>query len=50
VQFFKNTTNKRNDEYGGSVDNRCRFPLEARHPPSFDIVSCSCSLSTCDGD
>jgi len=27
-QFLQTTTNERTDEYGGSVDNRVRFPLE----------------------
>lgn len=26
--FFSPLTNRREDEYGGSVDNRCRFPLQ----------------------
>lgn len=27
-EFLRDGTNKRNDEYGGSIENRCRFPLE----------------------
>lgn len=27
-QFIQDTCNKRTDEYGGSVENRCRFALE----------------------
>jgi 2,4-dienoyl-CoA reductase-like NADH-dependent reductase (Old Yellow Enzyme family) len=27
-QFNKSSTNKRTDEYGGSIENRCRFALE----------------------
>ena len=27
-QFLKDTVNKRTDEYGGSIENRCRFPLQ----------------------
>ncbi|XWS24608.1 hypothetical protein CRYUN_Cryun28dG0117600 [Craigia yunnanensis] len=27
-QFFKDQVNDRTDEYGGSLENRCRFPLE----------------------
>lgn len=27
-QFLSNTSNDRTDEYGGSIDNRCRFALE----------------------
>ncbi|GAA6058906.1 hypothetical protein JCM10212_002858 [Sporobolomyces blumeae] len=27
-QFLQTNSNKRTDEYGGSVENRCRFPLE----------------------
>ncbi|KIY70962.1 FMN-linked oxidoreductase [Cylindrobasidium torrendii FP15055 ss-10] len=27
-QFFQDVCNKRTDAYGGSVENRCRFPLE----------------------
>jgi N-ethylmaleimide reductase len=26
-QFLKDATNKRTDKYGGSIENRCRFPL-----------------------
>jgi len=28
-QFLQDTANKRTDEYGGSIENRARFPLEA---------------------
>lgn len=27
-QFLQDVTNQRTDEYGGSIENRCRFPLE----------------------
>jgi NADPH2 dehydrogenase len=27
-QFFQDVSNKRTDEYGGSIENRCRFALE----------------------
>ena len=27
-EFLRDGTNKRTDEYGGSIENRCRFPLE----------------------
>ncbi|KAL3689543.1 hypothetical protein R1sor_015852 [Riccia sorocarpa] len=27
-QFMKDSINDRTDEYGGSIENRCRFPLE----------------------
>lgn len=27
-QFLKDEINKRNDEYGGSIENRCRFAIE----------------------
>lgn len=27
-QFLQDTSNKRTDNYGGSIENRCRFPLE----------------------
>ncbi|MFX7620864.1 alkene reductase, partial [Acinetobacter baumannii] len=27
-QFIKDGTNKRTDQYGGSIENRVRFPLE----------------------
>lgn len=27
-QFLHDNVNKRTDEYGGSIENRCRFPLE----------------------
>ncbi len=29
---MQNGVNKRTDEYGGSIANRCRFTLEVRHP------------------
>lgn len=28
-QFIQDTCNKRTDEYGGSIENRCRFAFEA---------------------
>ncbi|CDW72532.1 fad fmn-binding family protein [Stylonychia lemnae] len=27
-QFLRNKANQRTDEYGGSIENRCRFPLQ----------------------
>ena len=27
-QFLQTVSNERTDEYGGSIDNRVRFPLE----------------------
>lgn len=27
-QFTQDVSNHRTDEYGGSIENRCRFPLE----------------------
>ena len=27
-QFLKDKVNDRDDEYGGNLENRCRFPLE----------------------
>lgn len=27
-QFFRDGSNKRTDEYGGSIQNRCKFLLE----------------------
>jgi len=27
-QFLRDSVNQRTDEYGGSIENRCRFPLE----------------------
>lgn len=27
-EFLRDGTNKRTDEYGGSIENRCRFALE----------------------
>ncbi|KAH9330180.1 hypothetical protein KI387_002288, partial [Taxus chinensis] len=27
-QFMKDSVNDRTDRYGGSLENRCRFPLE----------------------
>ena len=41
-QFWSPATNKRNDEYGGSFDNRLRFPLEVlraiRARVGFDYI------------
>lgn len=31
-QFMQSTSNKRSDEYGGSVENRCRFALGTGRP------------------
>lgn len=31
---MQNGVNKRTDEYGGSIANRCRFTLEVWHPCS----------------
>ena len=33
-QFFRKTSNKRTDEYGGSIPNRCRFCLEVGRLPA----------------
>ena len=30
-QFTQDVSNRRADEYGGSVENRCRFALEVVH-------------------
>ena len=30
-QFIRDTTNRRTDRYGGSIENRLRFPLEVVH-------------------
>jgi len=27
-EFLKSETNQRTDEYGGSIENRCRFAIE----------------------
>lgn len=27
-QFLRDSLNQRNDNYGGSIENRCRFPLQ----------------------
>lgn len=43
-QFLSVTTNQRTDEYGGSWENRCRFPLEVIHAvraavgPEYPII------------
>jgi hypothetical protein len=34
-QFLKSSVNKRTDQYGGSIPNRCRFALEV---PSFPLI------------
>ncbi|EFJ25413.1 hypothetical protein SELMODRAFT_173572 [Selaginella moellendorffii] len=36
-QFFKDSTNDRTDEYGGSVENRCRFALELVEAVSKEV-------------
>ena len=28
MQFLRDVSNQRTDEYGGSIENRCRFPLQ----------------------
>lgn len=38
-QFLKDQVNDRNDEYGGSLENRCRFPLEVIKAISNEIGS-----------
>jgi N-ethylmaleimide reductase len=30
-EFLKDGTNKRTDEYGGSIENRARFHIEVTH-------------------
>jgi N-ethylmaleimide reductase len=41
-QFLKTSCNKRSDEYGGSVQNRCRFCLEV-----LDAVIEVCNTRRC---
>lgn len=36
-QFMKDQVNDRTDEYGGSIENRCRFPLEIVRAVSEEI-------------
>lgn len=36
-QFTQDVTNQRTDEYGGSIENRCRFALEILHAVSEEI-------------
>lgn len=38
-QFLKDQVNDRTDEYGGSLENRCRFPLEVVKAISEEIGS-----------
>ena len=38
-QFFRKTCNKRTDEYGGSIPNRCRFCLEVVPLPRPSMTS-----------
>lgn len=38
-QFLKDQVNDRSDEYGGSLENRCRFPLEVVRAVSEEIGS-----------
>ncbi|KAK4256264.1 hypothetical protein QN277_009150 [Acacia crassicarpa] len=35
-QFMKDQVNDRIDEYGGSLENRCRFPLEDEYGGSLE--------------
>ena len=28
MQFLRDVSNQRTDEYGGRIENRCRFPLQ----------------------
>ena len=44
-QFFRKTCNKRTDEYGGSIPNRCRFCLEVVFLPRSLIPSSLCTKS-----
>lgn len=37
-QFLKSGVNKRTDQYGGSIPNRCRFALEV---PSYPFTNTS---------
>lgn len=56
-QFMRQTANKRDDDYGGSIPNRCRLCLEVQPSPATAHVSlCSppcmlyvIGLSPCDG-
>ena len=36
-QFLKSAVNKRTDQYGGSIPNRCRFALEVCVKPSVVV-------------
>jgi 12-oxophytodienoic acid reductase len=36
-QFMKDGINQRTDEYGGSIENRCRFPLEVAKAVAEEI-------------
>ncbi|XP_071696512.1 putative 12-oxophytodienoate reductase 11 isoform X2 [Rutidosis leptorrhynchoides] len=38
-QFLKNQVNDRTDQYGGSLQNRCRFPLEVIKAVSDEVGS-----------
>ncbi|KXJ96270.1 hypothetical protein Micbo1qcDRAFT_218183 [Microdochium bolleyi] len=43
-QFFQEVTNKRTDRWGGSLENRARFPLELLQAISQDIGSSKVSI------
>ena len=48
-QFLSPVTNKRRDKYGGSVENRSRFPLEVLRKgegKNGTWLSCSCESLT----
>ena len=36
--FLKSSANQRDDEYGGSIENRARFPLEVRLLAAFEAT------------
>jgi 2,4-dienoyl-CoA reductase-like NADH-dependent reductase (Old Yellow Enzyme family) len=38
-QFLKTSSNKRTDEYGGSIENRCRFTIEVCHTSSSHCLN-----------
>ncbi len=50
AQFLSTGTNRRNDEWGGSVENRCRFGLEVLRAISAEAGSSRVGFRVCPGN
>lgn len=49
AQFLATGSNQRNDNYGGSVENRCRFPLEVLAAMANEIGAAKVGFRICPG-